>query len=149
MRVVDPLTLFGIRLKVEILSIWPKWEDQTSTAALITDPEIRLCVFTTMMDIEPFYIHLAQVEMLQLIFVALQDEEYSIRQAVICLLGKLSDINPAHVMPSLRIVLIQVNHLITSTVTWLNCFFHFRFLVSWVTVGSVEMKNKAHVFWRS
>lgn len=56
-----------------------------------------------------FYIHLAQVEMLRLIAVALQDEEYTIREAVICLLGKLSEINPAHVMPSLRIVLIQVS----------------------------------------
>lgn len=88
---------------------------------LFLDYEIRLSVFTTLMDIEPFYIHLAQVEMLQLIFVALQDEEYSIREAVICLLGKLSDINPAHVMPSLRIVLIQVLFITVSSEFLIFC----------------------------
>lgn len=60
------------------------------------------------MEIEPFYIHLAQAEMLQLIFMGLQDEQFDIRESVICLLGRLSDVNPALVMPTLRKVLIQV-----------------------------------------
>ncbi len=60
---------------------------------------------------ERFDPHLAQVENLSALFVALNDEVFEIRELAICMIGRLSSKNPAYVMPSLRKVLIQVlNH---------------------------------------
>jgi FKBP12-rapamycin complex-associated protein len=53
--------------------------------------------------------HLAQAENLAALFVSLNDEVFDIRELAICTLGRLSGINPAYVMPSLRRLLIQVS----------------------------------------
>lgn len=39
---------------------------------------------------------------------ALQDESFEIRENVIALLGRLCDVNPAYIMPTLRKVLLQL-----------------------------------------
>lgn len=52
--------------------------------------------------------HLAQAENLSALFVALNDEVFEIRELAMCTIGRLSSMNPAYVMPSLRKVLIQV-----------------------------------------
>jgi FKBP12-rapamycin complex-associated protein len=52
--------------------------------------------------------YLAQTEILQTLFVALNDEVFSIREVAISLLGRLSSRNPALIMPSLRKTLIQL-----------------------------------------
>uniref|UniRef100_A0A915JWW1 Uncharacterized protein n=1 Tax=Romanomermis culicivorax TaxID=13658 RepID=A0A915JWW1_ROMCU len=79
-------------------------------ALCVTDKnqEVRLCVLRSLMADDIYYIHLAQAEILQLIFVALQDESFEMRQFVVCSLGKLSEVNPAIIMPVLRRVLIQI-----------------------------------------
>lgn len=55
-----------------------------------------------------FDAHLAQAENLASLFVAVNDEVFEIREQAICTIGRLSSLNPAYVMPSLRKTLIQV-----------------------------------------
>ncbi|KAF7259839.1 hypothetical protein EG68_02702 [Paragonimus skrjabini miyazakii] len=70
------------------------------------DPDVRRCVFES---IDPgFDPHLAQAEHLSSLFLALQDEVFDIRCLVMQRLGRLSDINPACVQPSLRRVLLHL-----------------------------------------
>lgn len=57
---------------------------------------------------ESFDIHLAQAENLSCLCFALNDEVFDVREMAICILGRLSGLNPAYVMPILRKVLIQV-----------------------------------------
>ena len=73
---------------------------------LLSDPDIRYCVLLSL-D-ERFDPHLAQAENLSALFVALNDEVFEIRELAICTVGRLSSMNPAYVMPSLRKTLIQV-----------------------------------------
>uniref|UniRef100_A0A914W4K3 Serine/threonine-protein kinase TOR n=1 Tax=Plectus sambesii TaxID=2011161 RepID=A0A914W4K3_9BILA len=80
-------------------------------AVAVTDSSknVRLRVFECLSEPKnPFLSHLAQSEMLELIFMGLHDEEYDIREAAVCLLGQLGEINPAYVMPILRRVVIQI-----------------------------------------
>lgn len=52
--------------------------------------------------------YLSQVEILQALFVALNDEVFQVREVVITLLGRLSARNPALVLPTLRKTLLQL-----------------------------------------
>ena len=70
------------------------------------DPDIRFCVLSSL-D-ERFDSHLAQAECLAQLFVALNDEEFEIREVAICTIGRLSGLNPAYIMPTLRKTLIQI-----------------------------------------
>ncbi|KXJ19820.1 Serine/threonine-protein kinase mTOR [Exaiptasia diaphana] len=70
------------------------------------DPDIRYCVLIYL-D-ERFDAHLAQAENLAALFVALSDEEFEIREIAIIIIGRLSRLNPAYIMPSLRKTLIQI-----------------------------------------
>jgi FKBP12-rapamycin complex-associated protein len=74
----------------------------------ITDPddEIRECVFLSL-D-KRFDPHLAQAESLTTLFMAMQDGVFRIRELAMCIIGRLSSLNPAFVMPTLRKVLIQI-----------------------------------------
>uniref|UniRef100_A0A8D9ABA5 Serine/threonine-protein kinase TOR n=1 Tax=Cacopsylla melanoneura TaxID=428564 RepID=A0A8D9ABA5_9HEMI len=73
----------------------------------ITDtvPEVRFWVLASL-D-ESFDQHLAQAENLSALFVAMNDEIFEIRERAVIILGRLSVLNPAYVMPSLRKTLIQ------------------------------------------
>lgn len=71
-----------------------------------TDPDVRFWVLLSL-D-EPFDCHLAQPESLSALFIALHDEKFEIREAALCHIGRLSGVNPAYVMPSLRKVLVQL-----------------------------------------
>lgn len=51
--------------------------------------------------------HLAQAENLSALMVALNDEVLEIRELAVTRIGRLSALNPAYVMPSLRKTLIQ------------------------------------------
>ena len=55
-----------------------------------------------------FDAHLAQPENITTLFIALHDENFYVREASLATIGRLSDLNPAFVMPSLRKVLIQI-----------------------------------------
>lgn len=75
-----------------------------------SDQNVRYCVLASL-D-EKFDPHLAQSENLNALFIALNDEMFEIRELALCTIGRLSAVNPAYVMPSLRKVLIQVIFLI-------------------------------------
>ena len=70
------------------------------------DSDIRLCVMDCLN--ECFDNHLAQPENLTALFVALNDEQFEIRELTMCIIGRLSILNPAHIMPPLRKTLIQL-----------------------------------------
>ncbi|KAF9162608.1 phosphatidylinositol kinase- protein kinase tor1 [Actinomortierella ambigua] len=74
----------------------------------IADPDflIRQTVLASL-D-ERFDRHLAQAENVRSLFIALNDEIFSIREYAITIIGRLSNYNPAYVMPSLRKTLIQL-----------------------------------------
>jgi phosphatidylinositol kinase/protein kinase (PI-3 family) len=76
---------------------------------LLLDADVRYCVLESLDD--SFDSHLAQAENLSALFVAMNDEVFEIRELAICTIGRLSCMNPAYVMPSLRKTLIQVRFL--------------------------------------
>lgn len=71
-----------------------------------TDPDVRFWVLVSLDT--TFDNHLAQAESLGALFVALHDEVFEIREAALCTIGRLSTMNPAYVMPSLRKTLVQL-----------------------------------------
>lgn len=71
-----------------------------------TDPDVRFWVLVSL-D-RTFDNYLAQAESLSALFVALHDEVFEIREAALCTIGRLSMMNPAYVMPSLRKTLVQL-----------------------------------------
>merc|ERR1719369_2155678 len=71
-----------------------------------SDADVRFCVLEYLNDC--FDQHLAQAENLSALFIALNDEVFEIRELAICIIGRLSILNPAYIMPSLRKTLIQL-----------------------------------------
>lgn len=69
-------------------------------------PDIR-CTVLESLDVR-FNHHLAKAENIRSLFLALNDEKFSIRQAAMRIIGRLTSYNPAYVFPSLRKVLIQL-----------------------------------------
>lgn len=76
----------------------------------ITDPipEIRLESLNCLANAGSFDPQLSQADNVRLLFIALNDEVFSIRKTAIKILGRLSSINPAYIVPSLRKTLIQL-----------------------------------------
>ncbi|KAL6852270.1 phosphatidylinositol kinase- protein kinase tor1 [Amphichorda felina] len=74
----------------------------------VSDPEpsIRRTVLAAL-D-ERFDRHLAKAENIRVLFFALNDEVFSIREVAISIIGRLARFNPAYVIPSLRKTLIQM-----------------------------------------
>lgn len=70
------------------------------------DPQIRYSVLS-LLD-ERFDGHLAQAENLNALFICLHDEIFEVSELALCTIGRLSSLNPAFVMPSLRKVLLQL-----------------------------------------
>lgn len=73
---------------------------------ILPDPTIRQTVLSSL-D-ERFDRHLAQADNVRSLFIALNDEVFSIRETAITIIGRLTSHNPAYVMPSLRKTLIQL-----------------------------------------
>lgn len=74
----------------------------------IADPDscIRLIVLSSL--VPGFDKHLAHIENIRSLFIALNDEVFAVREIAISIIGRLVLINPAYVMPSLRKSLIQL-----------------------------------------
>lgn len=70
------------------------------------DPSIRRTVLAAL-D-ERFDRHLAKAENIRTLFFALNDEVFGIREVAIAIIGRLTRVNPAYVIPSLRKILIQM-----------------------------------------
>ena len=74
----------------------------------VSDPEpnIRRVVLAAL-D-ERFDRHLAKAENIRVLFFALNDEVFPIREVAISIIGRLAQFNPAYIIPSLRKTLIQM-----------------------------------------
>ena len=72
----------------------------------IQDSDVRSVVMDCLDDC--FDYHLAQAENLSALFVAMNDEVFEIREQTTCLIGRLSVLNPAYIMPTLRKTLYQL-----------------------------------------
>lgn len=70
------------------------------------DSQVRYTVLAALN--ERFDGHLAQAENLSVLFICLNDELFEIRELSLCIIGRLSGLNPAYVMPNLRKVLLQL-----------------------------------------
>ena len=75
----------------------------------ITDKDagVRSCVISSL-DVTDFDMHMAQADSLASLMIALNDEVFEIRELAVCIIGRLADLNPAYIMPSLRCSLLQM-----------------------------------------
>ena len=71
-----------------------------------SEPDVRFSVLDCLNNCFDF--HLAQAENISALFIAMNDEQFDIRELAICIIGRLSILNPAYIMPSLRVTLIQL-----------------------------------------
>lgn len=78
--------------------------------AAVTDPDVgvRKSVFLSLHANGGFDEFLAQADSLRAIFVALNDEAFEVRELAISMAGRLSERNPAYVLPALRRHLVQL-----------------------------------------
>uniref|UniRef100_A0A8L8JYL6 Serine/threonine-protein kinase TOR n=1 Tax=Heligmosomoides polygyrus TaxID=6339 RepID=A0A8L8JYL6_HELPZ len=86
--------------------------------AAISKPfvKVRLCVLQCFCEADrAFLSHLAQPEMLQMQFMTLHDEKLEMQEAAVCLLGRLSELNPALVQPRMRRVLTETLSQLTNS----------------------------------
>ncbi|KAI3974417.1 hypothetical protein MKX01_034947, partial [Papaver californicum] len=72
------------------------------------DVNVRLSVFSSLHGNGGFDEFLAQADSLTAVFVALNDEDFVVREYAISVAGRLSERNPAYVLPALRRHLIQL-----------------------------------------
>ncbi|KAJ5176104.1 Serine/threonine-protein kinase tor2 [Penicillium canariense] len=70
------------------------------------DPEIRRTVLWSL-D-RKFDRHLARPENIRCLFLAVNDEVFEVKEAAICIIGRLSSVNPAYVFPPLRKLLVNL-----------------------------------------
>ncbi|KAJ5637081.1 hypothetical protein N7490_006960 [Penicillium lividum] len=71
-----------------------------------SDPEIRRTVLWSL-DAK-FDRHLARPENIRCLFLAVNDEVFEVKEAAICIIGRLSSVNPAYVFPPLRKLLVNL-----------------------------------------
>jgi FKBP12-rapamycin complex-associated protein len=74
----------------------------------VSDPEANIRQTVLAALDERFDRHLAKAENIRILFFALNDEIFAIREVSISIIGRLARYNPAYVIPSLRKTLIQM-----------------------------------------
>ncbi|KAL2477393.1 Serine/threonine-protein kinase TOR [Forsythia ovata] len=72
------------------------------------DVNVRQSIFSSLHENGGFDDFLAQADSLTAIFAALNDEDFEVRELAISVAGRLSEKNPAYVLPALRRHLIQL-----------------------------------------
>ncbi|KAK8942075.1 Serine/threonine-protein kinase TOR [Platanthera guangdongensis] len=72
------------------------------------DVSVRRSVFSSLHENNSYDEFLAQADSLVSIFVALNDEDFDVRELAISMAGRLSEKNPAYVLPALRRHLMQL-----------------------------------------
>lgn len=72
------------------------------------DVVVRRSIFFSLYENRGFDDNLAQADSLTAVFAALNDEDYDVREYAISVAGRLSEKNPAYVLPALRRHLIQL-----------------------------------------
>ncbi|KAK0422862.1 hypothetical protein QR680_007831 [Steinernema hermaphroditum] len=77
-------------------------------AVVDSDVSVRRTVLRCFTEADKiFHYHLAQAEMLDMVFMTLHDEKYEMQQEAVDLLGQLADLNPAFVYPRMRRVILE------------------------------------------
>lgn len=98
--IVHQISAHAVRLVGEVL-------EKLLTVA-IADPDVAIRK-STLLSLDPrFDRHLAQAENVRSLVIAMNDEDFEIRELAIQMIGRLATLNPAYVMPSLRKTLIQL-----------------------------------------
>ncbi|KAL0356949.1 UNVERIFIED_CONTAM: Serine/threonine-protein kinase TOR [Sesamum calycinum] len=72
------------------------------------DVTVRRSIFSSLHESGGFDDYLAQADCLTAVFAALNDEDFEVREFAISVAGRLSEKNPAYVLPALRRHLIQL-----------------------------------------
>lgn len=72
------------------------------------DVTVRQSIFSSLHESGEFDDYLAQADCLTAVFAALNDEDFEVREFAISVAGRLSEKNPAYVLPALRRHLIQL-----------------------------------------
>ncbi|XP_050232506.1 serine/threonine-protein kinase TOR isoform X2 [Mercurialis annua] len=78
------------------------------SAVADADVTVRHSIFSSLHGNRGFDDFLAQADSLSAVFAALNDEDFDVREYAISLAGRLSEKNPAYVLPALRRHLIQL-----------------------------------------
>lgn len=78
------------------------------SAVADADVTVRHCIFISVHGDRGFDEYLAQADNLSAVFAALNDEDFDVREYTISVAGRLSEKNPAYVLPALRRYLIQL-----------------------------------------
>ncbi|KAL2594767.1 hypothetical protein AAZX31_11G002600 [Glycine max] len=78
------------------------------SAVADADVTVRHSIFTSLHGDRGFDEYLAQADNLSAVFAALNDEDFDVREYAISVAGRLSEKNPAYVLPALRRHLIQL-----------------------------------------
>ncbi|KAJ1381615.1 Tetratricopeptide-like helical domain superfamily [Sesbania bispinosa] len=78
------------------------------SAVADADVTVRHSIFTSLHGDRGFDEYLAQADNLSAVFASLNDEDFDVREYAIAVAGRLSEKNPAYVLPALRRHLIQL-----------------------------------------
>ncbi|KAI9893709.1 MAG: phosphatidylinositol kinase- protein kinase tor1 [Vezdaea aestivalis] len=98
--IVHQISNYAIKVVSEIVS--------KLVTACVADPEPTIREQVLVKLGRKFDRHLARAENIRSLFLCLNDEVFEIREAAISIIGRLTLVNPAYVMPSLRKTLIQL-----------------------------------------
>lgn len=116
-RVFDVFSTSDKKQRADVLNLIQTVLRQLVSVAVV-DPsvEVRLCVLRCFKNAdEAFLSHLAQAEMLELIFMSLHDEKLEMQEEAVALLSKLGNLNPAFVLPRMRKVLLETLSQLTNS----------------------------------
>ncbi|KAJ2896801.1 phosphatidylinositol kinase- protein kinase tor1, partial [Coemansia aciculifera] len=86
---------------------------QRLVAAAVTDldPEVRLMAVQMLENnnkTSSFDFHMGKAQNIQALFLLMNDEVFEVRLRVLAVIGRLTNMNPAHVMPSMRRIFVQL-----------------------------------------
>ncbi|KAI9470354.1 armadillo-type protein [Coemansia mojavensis] len=79
-----------------------------STAVIDLDSDVRLTAVQMLEKGTNFDFHMGKAQNIQDLFLLLNDEVFAVRLTVLGVIGRLANMNPAHVMPSLRRMVVQL-----------------------------------------
>ncbi|KAJ2549728.1 phosphatidylinositol kinase- protein kinase tor1, partial [Coemansia sp. RSA 1933] len=78
------------------------------TAVTDLDSEVRLAAAKMLKKGTCFDFHMGKAQNIQSLFLLLNDEVFEVRLTILEVIGRLANMNPAHVMPSLRRMVVQL-----------------------------------------
>ncbi|KAJ2346691.1 phosphatidylinositol kinase- protein kinase tor1, partial [Coemansia sp. RSA 2618] len=79
-----------------------------SAAVIDVDDDVRLMAVKMLERSSCFDFHMGKAQNIQDLFLLLNDRMFEVRLTVLAVIGRLANMNPAHVMPSLRRMVVQL-----------------------------------------